>query len=310
MPPLFISIHPEQAKYILATASKSPVILAAFWMCGTLTSLLMLAISARELSETITTVQMITVRNAVSFLLIALLLQVSGWQQVKTVQPVLHIIRSVSHLAAQFAWIFGLASIPMTEVFALEFTGPVWTVIIAALLLGEKINRYRILTLCLGLVGVLIILRPGFRDPNPAMFIVILSALCFALANVLTKKLVANNSPLNIIFYVTAIQFLITVIPASFNWAQPVFIEWFWMVVMGVVSITAHYCFAKAFSHADAMVVIPMDFLRLPLAGIIGWLLYQEGLDPFVLAGALIMFTGNFINITVEKKRREAESRS
>lgn len=306
MPPLFISIHPEQAKYILATASKSPVILAAFWMCGTLTSLLMLAISARELSETITTVQMITVRNAVSFLLIAFLLQVSGWQQVKTVQPGLHIIRSVSHLAAQFAWIFGLASIPMTEVFALEFTGPVWTVIIAALLLGEKINRYRILTLCLGFVGVLIILRPGFRDPDPAMFIVILSAICFALANVLTKKLVANNSPLNIIFYVTVIQFAMTVVPAWRVWVEPEMVEWIWMVVMGIVSVTAHYSFARAFYFADAMVVIPMDFLRLPLAGIVGWVLYNEGLDPFVIVGALIMFAGNFINISAEKKMREA----
>jgi len=279
-------------------------------MLGTLSSLLMLAIAARELSGTISTMQMITVRNAVSFIIICGLLQISGWDQIKTRQGGFHVLRSVSHLVAQYAWIVGLASLPMTEVFALEFTGPIWTVVIASVLLGEQINRYRILTLVLGLTGVLIILRPGFRTLDPALFLVIFSALCFALANVLTKKLVANNSPLNIIFYVTAIQFLITVIPASFNWAQPVFIEWFWMVVMGVVSITAHYCFAKAFSHADAMVVIPMDFLRLPLAGIIGWLLYQEGLDPFVLAGALIMFTGNFINITVEKKRREAESRS
>lgn len=274
-------------------------------MCGTLTSLLILAISARELSATISTVQMITVRNAVSFLLIAFLLQASGWGQIRTKQPGLHIVRSISHLVAQFAWIFGLASIPMTEVFALEFTGPVWTVIIAALLLGEKINRYRILTLVLGFVGVLIILRPGFRDPDPAMFIVIVSAICFALANVLTKKLVANNSPLSIIFYVTVIQFAITVIPAWSVWVDPVLVEWLWMVVMGIVSVTAHYSFARAFAYADAMVVIPMDFLRLPLAGIMGWVLYNEGIDPFVVAGALIMFTGNFINISAEKKLRE-----
>ena len=277
-------------------------------MCGTLTSLLVLAISARELSETISTVQMITVRNAVSFLLIAFLLQASGWNQLRTKQPGLHFVRSISHLAAQFAWIFGLASIPMTEVFALEFTGPVWTVIIAALLLGEKINRYRILTLVLGFAGVLIILRPGFREPDPAMFIVIVSAMCFALANVLTKKLVANNSPLNIIFYVTVIQFAITVIPAWSEWVEPVLVEWLWMVVMGIVSVTAHYSFARAFAYADAMVVIPMDFLRLPLAGIIGWVLYNEGIDPFVVAGALIMFAGNFINISAEKKIREQRS--
>jgi len=285
----------------LTDSSRSPVILAALWMIGTLTSLLALAIAARELSDTISTLQMITVRNAVSFLLICMLLMRSGWHQVRTRQAFTHGLRAISHLVAQYAWIFGLASIPMTEVFSLEFTGPVWSVIIASVLLGEKINRFRILTLLLGIVGVIVILRPGFRDPDPAMFIVIFSALCFALANVLTKKLVADNTPLNIIFYVTAIQFLITVIPTAFIWVTPNLREWGLMALMGVVSITAHYSFARAFSYADAMIVIPMDFLRLPLAAIIGWVLYREGLDIFVVIGALIMFTGNFINILAEK---------
>ena len=283
-------------------AETSPVILAALWMTGTLTSLLTLAIAARELSDTITTMQMITVRNAFSFILICMLLQASGWQQLKTTQPVTHLVRSVSHLVAQYAWIFGLATIPMTEVFALEFTGPVWSVVIASLVLGEKINRFRVLTLVMGVIGVLVILRPGFRNPEPAMFIVIFSALCFAMANVLTKKLVVNNSPLNIIFYVCTIQFLITLIPTLQVWVTPVAREWLWMAVMGVVSITAHYSFARAFSYADAMVVIPMDFLRLPLAAIVGWFLYAEGLDIFVMVGAVIMFSGNFINILAEKK--------
>jgi drug/metabolite transporter (DMT)-like permease len=287
---------------LLTRTDTSPVLLAAFWMLGTLTSLLALAIAARELSDTISTMQMITVRNAVSLLILCVLLQAGGWHQLKTGQPYVHLVRAVSHLVAQYAWIFGIAAIPITEVFALEFTGPVWTVVIASVLLGEKINRFRILTLAMGVIGVLVILRPGFRDPDPVMFIVIFSALCFALANVLTKKLVAGNSPLNIIFYVCIIQFLLTVIPTTFVWVTPGATEWFWMAVMGVVSITAHYSFARAFAYADAMVVIPMDFLRLPLAAILAWILYSEGLDLFVLAGALIMFSGNFINILAEKK--------
>ena len=291
----------------VTSGNRSPVVLAALWMLVTLSSLLMLAIAARELSATISTVQMITVRNAVSFVLICVLLQGSGWAQVKTRQGSLHLVRAVSHLVAQYAWIVALAAIPMTEVFALEFTGPVWTVVIAAVVLGEKINRFRILTLVLGLTGVLIILRPGFQQLYPAHFIVIFSALCFSLANVLTKKLVAKNSPLNIIFYVTSIQFIITVVPAWTAWTTPNPTEWLWMAVMGVVSVTAHYSFAKAFSHADAMVVIPMDFLRLPLAGVVAWILYQENLDPFVIIGAVVMFSGNFINIRAEKKRRDAE---
>jgi drug/metabolite transporter (DMT)-like permease len=214
-----------------------------------------------------------------------------------------HLVRNISHLIAQYAWIMALAAIPIAEVFALEFTGPVWTVIIASVLLGEQINRYRILTLVMGLIGVLIILRPGFQDPNPALFLVIFSALCFSLANVLTKKLVTTNSPLSIIFHMSVIQFMITAYPSWSAWVSPSPVEWVWLVVMGTVSITAHFCFAKAFSHADAMVVIPMDFLRLPLAAIMGWILYRETMDIFVVIGAVTMFTGNFINITAERKR-------
>ena len=287
---------------LLPRSEHSPVILAALWMAGTLTSLLMLAIAARELSATISTVQMINVRNAVSFLLVCIALQVTGWRQLHTSTPVGHLVRNISHLVAQYAWIVALAAIPMAEVFALEFTGPVWTVLIAATLLGEKINRWRMLTLVLGLAGVLIILRPGFRNPEPALFLVIFSALCFSLANVMTKKLIINNSPLCIIFYMTVIQFVLTLVPAWQGWVQPDAREWGWLVVMGVVSISAHFCFARAFAHADAMVVIPMDFLRLPLAAIMGWLLYNEQLDPFVILGALVMFSGNFINIQAERK--------
>ncbi|MGA0935618.1 MAG: DMT family transporter [Pseudohongiellaceae bacterium] len=282
---------------------RSPVILAAAWMIGTLTSLLLMAVAARELSATIPRSQMINVRNIISLVILCVLLQHSGWQQLRTRQPYSHLARSVSHLLAQYAWIFGLASIPMTEVFALEFTGPVWSVLIASVLLVEKINLYRTLTLVLGIIGVLVILRPGFRELDPAMFVVILSALCFALANVLTKRLVAHNTPLSIIFYVCLIQCLLTLLPAWRSWVTPVTVEWAWMAVMGVVSITAHYCFARAFSLADAMVVIPMEFLRLPLAAVLAWFLYREGLDWFVMLGALIMFTGNFMNVLAEKKR-------
>ena len=262
----------------------------------------MLAIAARELSDNLSVFQIINLRNAMSFILICIALQASGWQQLRTTQPGVHLVRNISQLIAQYAWIFALAALPISEVFALEFTGPVWTVIIAAVLLKEKINRYRVLTLIMGFIGVLIILRPGFRNLEPALFIVIFSALCFSVANVLTKKLVVKNSPLSIIFYMAVIQFILTGIPSWSAWVTPDIGEWIWIFIMGVVSISTHYCWAKAFSYADAMVVIPMDFLRLPLAVVMGWLLYQENLDLFVILGALVMFSGNLINIMAEKK--------
>lgn len=283
--------------------NRSPVLIAALWMLGALMSLIMLAVSARQLAAHMGIFEILFLRSAASLVLVLPLLRRRGLGQLRSLSLGTHLVRNTAHLGAQFAWITGLASLSLAEVFALEFTGPIWAALIAAFLLGERLTRFRVLSLAMGMIGVLVMVRPGFNEIHPAIFVVLASAVLFALANVLTKKLVVRDSPLSIIFWMTAMHLVMSAAPAALNWTPPTLADLPWVLAMAVVSITAHFCLSKAFAQADAMVVAPLDFLRLPLAAVVGWVLYQEGLDWFVMLGALVMFTGNLVNLWAERRR-------
>ncbi len=124
-----------------------------------------------------------------------------------------------------------------------------------------------------------------------------------AVAHTMTKKLAHIDSPLCILFYMTVIQLPLGLIPALYDGSTPSFDAWPWIVVVGVTAMSAHYCITRAMQLIDATVVIPMDFLRLPLIAGVGFLLYGEPLEWAVLIGALVMFTGNYVSIRAEKKK-------
>ncbi|MDT8399949.1 MAG: DMT family transporter [Pseudomonadales bacterium] len=291
-------------KTLNARVLGSPVLLASVWMLGALLSLVLLAVSAREMSVELSTIEILFLRSVVSLGLVLALLPRLGWRQLRTEQFGTHLSRNVAHLCGQYAWIYGIAHISLAEVFALEFTTPIWATLIAAVVLGEKITRYRLVALVLGMIGVLLIVRPGFVEIRPATLVVLGSAVAFALAHILTKKLVGRHSALSIIFYMTVIHLLLSAIPALLNWVTPSAQMWPWIVTMALVSISAHFCMAKAFAQADAMVVVPMDFLRLPLAAMVGYVFYNESMAWIVLLGAAVMFGGNLINIVAERRLR------
>jgi drug/metabolite transporter (DMT)-like permease len=281
----------------------SPVLRAAGWMMVVLFSLVMLAVSAREMSAEMSTIHILFLRSVVSLGLILVFVTRVGPRQLRTSQPGLHFSRNLAHLVAQYAWIYGIASISLAQVIALEFTTPIWTTVIAIIILGESLNRYRVMSLVLGMAGVLIIVRPGVADIHPATLVVLFSAVCFALAHIQTKQIVVKDSPVCVIFYMTLIHLLLSCVPALWTWEWPSASMWPWICTMAVVSITAHFSMAKAFALADAMVVVPMDFLRLPLAALVGYLVYAESMEFLVLVGAAIMFSGNLINIVAERRR-------
>jgi drug/metabolite transporter (DMT)-like permease len=148
---------------------------------------------------------------------------------------------------------------------------------------------------------MLIILRPGLAVINSAALAVLGGAVCYALAHALTRKLAQVDSPLVIIFYMTIIQLPLGLLPALKSWVTPSFTMWPWVFVVGITGLSGHYCLARALALADATVVVPLDFLRLPLIALVGFAFYGEMLNWFVLIGALVMLVGNFVNIRAEK---------
>ena len=276
-------------------------------MVGTFVSLMSMAIAGRELSTEITIFQLLFWRGVVGLGVILLLLQMTGtWHLVRTGKFATHSARSVVHLGAQYAWFYAIAFIPLAEVFALEFTTPIWTLILAALILGERITVVRVAAVILGFAGVLIILRPGLSPVGLPQIAALLSALGFAFSTyVLTRRLMRTDTPLTMLFWMVLIQTPLALLAGLDAWVWPTGWSWGWIGLVGVGSLTAHYCMARALSLADANVVVPMDFFRLPLAAVVGWLAYEEIIDIWVLVGAAIIFGGNYLNVRAESRKTQ-----
>ena len=281
----------------------SPTLRAALWMSGTLASLIAMALGGRELSADMSTFEILFFRSLIGLAVVSVLLSRSGWKQIKSEKTGLHVVRNLAHYVGQFGWFYGIALLPLAQVFALEFTLPIWTAILAPVLLKEHLSATRIAAIVFGFTGALIILRPGIVPVDTATLAVLIAAFGFALSHTLTKKLSRTDSALSILFYMTLVQLPLGLVPALFDWVTPSMAHVPWLLLVGVTALAAHFCMVRAFLHADALVVIPMDFLRLPLIALIGLMLYGEALDLWVLLGAAVIFGGNFLNILNDKRR-------
>ena len=272
-------------------------------MSGTLVSFMAMAIGGRELSAQLSTFQILFFRSIIGLLIVGFLLWRGNWRQILTKHLRIHILRNISHFGGQFGWFYGIAYIPLAVVFALEFTVPVWTAVLATILLREQITGARVTAIIFGVAGVILILRPGLAVISPASLAVLGSAFCYALSHTLTRRLALVDTPLTILFYMTVIQLPLGFFTSIFDWTTPTLEMLPWIIVVGAAALSGHYCMARALAIADAIVVVPLDFLRLPLIAAVGFLFYGESLDWFVLAGGVVMFSGNFLNIQAEKKR-------
>ena len=273
-------------------------------MVGALFSFMAMAISGRELSFELGTFEILFFRSLIGLLVISILLFRSGWRQILTQSFGVHVIRNIAHFGGQFGWFYGIALISLAEVFAIEFTVPVWTAVLATFLLGERLTKTRVIAIGLGFLGMLIILRPGLGVVSPVSLIVLAGALGYAISHTLTRKLALRDTPLTILFYMTVIQLPLALIPSLGTWVTPSLSAWPWLFVVGVTALSAHYCLARALALADAAVVVAMDFLRLPLIALVGFIFYSEPLNWFVLSGALVMLIGTYVNIQGEKTKK------
>ena len=268
------------------------------WMSGALFSFTLTAVGARELSDSLHTFQTLFFRSLIGLLLLLPIFLYSGaYRQPLTQNLTLHGLRNVFHFLGQFGWFFGIGLLPLAEVFALEFTVPIWTLIIAAIFLKEPLTKSKLVAVCFGLIGVLVIVRPGLDIIDPASFVVIGAAMGYAVAYVVTRSLAQVDSPIRILFFMCAMQLPVALFCALPVWRSLQMMDWFWCFVVALTALTAHFCIAKAMQQIEAGVVVTLDFLRLPLIAFIGVVFYHEGFDWWILLGGGLMLVGNIINI-------------
>ena len=276
-----------------------------FWMMGGLVSLSLMAIGARELAGQLTTFQILFFRSVISLFVITLIIYKSKQLTLFSSKRIkLHILRNVFHFIGQYGWFLGLGLLPLAHVFALEFTVPLWTLVIAALFLKEGITIKKTIAVLFGVAGVLVILKPGIEIVEPASLIVLIAAIGYSVSHVTTKSLSNTEESLTVLFYMCLIQLPIGFLLTINNWMFPDFFQCFWLSVIGMTALTGHYCITNAMKLAEAGIVVTLDFLRLPLIAVVGVIFYKEAFEVVVILGASLMFFGNLINLSSSKTKR------
>jgi drug/metabolite transporter (DMT)-like permease len=270
-------------------------------MAGALFSFTAMAVAARELSQELGTFQLLLIRSAFGVVIVSLLLARGGFAQLKATHLRLHATRNVIHFCGQLGWFYAIGLIPLATVFAIEFTAPLWTAVFAAIILRERMTVARVTAIVLGIAGIFLILRPGLATVEPAALAMLGGALAFGLTHVVTKKLSAYDTPLCILFWMSAMQLLFALLPALAHWSPLVSAHWPWVLVLGITGVSAHFCMVNALTCADATVVVPMDFLRLPLIGLLGYFYYGEAIDGWLIVGAVLILAGNATSLWRER---------
>ena len=273
---------------------------AATWMVGAIGAFTMMAIAGRAASLDLDTFEIMLYRSFVGLLIVGLVAWQAGTlHQISRDRIGLHFVRNLFHFTGQNLWFFAITMIPLAQVFALEFTTPIWVILLSPLILGERITKIGGLAAAIGFIGILLVARPDFNNLNAGVIAAGLSATAFAMTAICTRKLTQTASITCILLYLTGMQAVFGLISAGFDGdiALPTAQTLPWVVIIGFAGLTAHFCLTKALTIAPASVVMPIDFARLPIIAIVGIILYAEPIDTLVLVGGVIIFAANYLNI-------------
>ena len=285
----------------------TPPLKAALWMIGAIFSFTAMAVAAREISQTHDSFEIMAARSIIGLALVLVIGQAVGQLgHISGHRLSGHFWRNIVHFTAQNLWFWSLTMIPLAQVFALEFTSPLWVILLSPLFLGERLTLSKLAAAGLGFAGILIVARPDITNLSPGVLAAAGSALGFAATSILTKRLTRDEAIITILFWLTAFQAVFGILAATYdghiNWPTAETLPWLGLI--GVCGVLAHLSLTSALTLAPASFVMPIDFIRLPLIAVIGAMAYGEAIDPFVLGGGAVIFLGIWISIRAELQKR------
>jgi drug/metabolite transporter (DMT)-like permease len=291
--------------------NQSDVVKAALWMLGAVVSFTAMAIAGREMAHELDTFEIMLYRSFIGIAVVLSVARVAGTLgQISRQRLGLHFIRNLSHFTGQNLWFYAIALIPFAQLAAFEFTTPLWVALLAPFFLSEQLTRVRVFAAIIGFCGILLVARPGSLSIGPGTIAAALCAIGFAGAMISTKLLARTESTTCILFWLTVMQAVLGLICAGYDGdiAVPSLTTLPGIIVVGLGGLLAHFCITTALQFAPAVIVSPMDFIRLPIMALVGMLFYQETVDSWVVFGALLVFGGNILNIYTEHRAARQSS--
>ena len=296
-----------KALQLYVAAIPAPV-LGALWMTAASMAFAVMIILIRVLTETFDPLQVVFFRCA--FGLVAMLpwLIGHGIGALRTQWLGLHAIRAGSGIVSMALWMTGLSLIPLAQATALSFTAPIFASVLAVIFLGEVMRLRRWSATVLGLVGTLIIVRPGFESFQPVALLVLASALIGSTSTIMVKVMARTDSTGTIVIYMVLFMTPLSLLPALLVWQTPGLVDLGWAALLGIAGTLGHVCLTRALAAADATLVIPFDYLRLPAVALIAFLAFGE--EPSVwtwIGGAVIAASSLYMTLREVRLRRQAE---
>ncbi len=264
-------------------------LLGCLWMVAGGLLFVAVTVLVRHLGSDMPAVQAAFIRYSIGVILVLPMLWRMRWRGTRSGSFKLYFYRGIVHGVAVMLWFFAMARIPLAEVTAIGFSTPVFTALGAILIFHEKVKIRRMLAILAGFVGTLVILRPGFHTIEAGSLAQLIAAFCFAGSFLLAKQMTRSQSSGDILAMLTIFCTLVLLPGAVYYWREPTWIEISWLALVAVFATAGHYAITRAISSAPLTVTQPLSFLQLVWAILIGYWLFDEIPDTWVIIGASII---------------------
>ena len=259
----------------------------------------------RFLSADYSVFEIVFFRNLFGFIVFIPFLWRAGRAALRPKRPVLLTGRALLQVVGLSLWYYGLISIPLADATALGLLEPIFAAALAVFFFKEKSSMGRWCVVALGLIGSLIIVRPGLEEVSLGTLCVVLSSVIWAIFVLQGKVLTRTDSTLVVVAYPTLVVVPLALIPALFFWQTPTLIDIGWFIVAGTLSSLANFSLTKAYQIGDITAVAPIGFTRLIFSAIVGYVAFSEVPVIWVwVGGALIVAAGTYLAHMESKSRQ------
>ncbi len=281
-----------------------------FWMC---TATLISSISGgmvRELSGQIPTMELVFFRNVIALMVLVPIVRRQGVGLPSRSQIPVYALRVLFAFGAMVLLFYALARMPIADVYALQYTIPLFTILLAVVVLKQHADIHSWGACLVGFIGTLIVMRPGIVEITLASAAALSTAFMHAGNNTAIKVLARKDNPEVITLWTNIGMLPLALIPTLFLWMTPTLEQWPLVLGIGLVSSLGGYCFTRAVSSADARIVQPFQFSRMIFATAIGWIMFSELPDVWTWVGAAVIFAASYYVVYREGKARRAERKA
>ena len=256
---------------------------------STFTAALM-ASGVKYLSNELNSITICFFRCLIGLIIIFPFIAHNNFKALKSKNIKLQFFRSIVNVFSMITWFSAIGLMQLEKATALGFTTPLFTTVLAVIILGEIIKIHRITALIIGFIGVLVVIRPGYLPLEHGTILMVLASLSFSFVLIMVKKLSQIDSSLTIIFYHLLFMTPITFIIYIFFWESINFKHLIVFVLMASAGLISHWCLAQSLKLSDTTFVMPLQFTKLIWASIIGYYIFVEIPDMWTWLGASIIF--------------------